>query len=627
MALRASKSGFVAIPLMAVFVCVIYGVLTKEVLDLQSFKKNQTSSLPPSKSPRDLIRKSSPSEQLAGETSHSGAHWISEKLLESGEPLVLPDGTVIKPDSPEREALRSLDALKPVADSSGSDLRFRLLERAGNLAVHGEKPWKSLVMVATAYHRAGNLEAREFWFERAIRLAVDPDDRQESSQALREVVKGFVSIGEIEQGLELIHRIPIEQYRDLATAEVVRAIAGRQDIGRALTFAFGINDAKARHLALRGVAEAQARFQSTSEAMQTVMLIPSGKSRDDATMRVAFARASVGDSAGAANLVEKIENRSTRDLALMRLADGATRTNGTGASELYLSLLRDPYLRDELLLELVAKQVARARLTEAQAAAARIETRAERAAAMELLVSLQVRQGDIRGAIKRARKIEIPSSRDRALQTIALQQVTMQGPPAARYTASLIKTARAKDLAYRKIAERTASLGNNRQIAPTIGEIGTPEERASALASVAKLQARRGLLSPARYLISEAEVEVQKIPEPKKQWKAMSMLATAHLETGDESAAMQVAAEISDVGLRDRTYQQLSRQFAGLADIDHAEETALAIQKESTREKALDEVARVVAGRTRATEALGRLKKFDHRRQQVKFLLEVARRI
>ena len=107
----------------------------------------------------------------------------------------------------------------------------------------------------------------------------------------------------------------------------------------------------------------------------------------------------------------------------------------------------------------------------------------------------------------------------------------------------------------------------------------------------------------------------------------MSMLASAHLETGDESTAMKTAAGIADAGMRDRTYQQLSRKFAGLSEIGLAEESAQAIEKETTRVKALDEVARVVAGRTRATEALGRLKMFDGRRQQVKFLLEVAQRI
>ena len=105
------------------------------------------------------------------------------------------------------------------------------------------------------------------------------------------------------------------------------------------------------------------------------------------------------------------------------------------------------------------------------------------------------------------------------------------------------------------------------------------------------------------------------------------MLATAYAEAQDSDAALSMAASIGDAGLRDRAYQQLTRNFASIPDVALAEQSAQAIDRETTRERALADMARRVAGKTRPNEAIGRLKEFDTRSQQVRFLLAVADRI
>ena len=154
-----------------------------------------------------------------------------------------------------------------------------------------------------------------------------------------------------------------------------------------------------------------------------------------------------------------------------------------------------------------------------------------------------------------------------------------------------------------------------------------PEERASALAAVARTRARRESLEPARLLIQDAVRVVEMIPAQKNQWKALGMLAAAYAEARDSGAALSMAASIGDAGLRDRAYQQLSRNFASIPDIALAEQSAQAIGRETTRERALADMARTVAGKTRPNEAIGRLQEFDSRSQQVRFLLAVADRI
>ncbi len=151
-----------------------------------------------------------------------------------------------------------------------------------------------------------------------------------------------------------------------------------------------------------------------------------------------------------------------------------------------------------------------------------------------------------------------------------------------------------------------------------------PEERASALAAVARTRARRGALEPARLLIQDAERAVEMIPAQKNQWKVLGVLAAAYAESRDSNAALTTAASIGNAGLRDRAYQQLTRNFASIPDIELAEYSAREIDRETTRERAMADMARTVAGKTPPNEAIGRLKEFDTRSQQVRFLLAVA---
>ena len=90
---------------------------------------------------------------------------------------------------------------------------------------------------------------------------------------------------------------------------------------------------------------------------------------------------------------------------------------------------------------------------------------------------------------------------------------------------------------------------------------------------------------------------------------------------------MKTAASVDNFAMRDRTYQLISRKFAALTDVKRAEESALAIERETTRERALDDVAKTMASKVRPTETLGRVRDFDSRRQKVRFLIAVAKSI
>jgi len=375
------------------------------------------------------------------------------------------------------------------------------------------------------------------------------------------------------------------------------------------------------------VGESQARIGRLEDAINTVNGIGTGRLQDDAWTRVALARASGGDAAGAANVLGRISDGRTRNLAGVKVSEAQARAGGAGSIEILLGAMHDPFLRDESLRRIVEAQVARADFDAAEASACRITDENEQALAMEALVGLQVRSGDLQGALMRARNIGMAEPRSRALRTVALGVTVREGTVAGRNVAALIMDSEERDQTYRQVAERSAALGRPLDALMTVYNIDAPAERAATLATLAQWRARRGAVSPALVLLRDAVREVEQIPQQKHQEKALGMLASAYAEARESTVAMSTAASIESVGLRDRAYQQLTRQFAALPDIELAERSAAAIQVEKTREQALDAMAQTVAGKVAPSKALGVVGKFGRRRQQVQFLLAVAQRI
>lgn len=530
------------------------------------------------------------------------------------------------------EAKRGAEAGVLVSEKEGTEsnlarLRRRLLERAGYLALHGEDPAKNLVLVAQTFYRGGDRAPAMEWFEKARRMASDPDNTVNSSKALREVMKGLLVVGEFERAEQLIAEIPLSGERDLARAEVATAFARKGKFEEALRMAGTVVEAGARAVALRGVADGQARLGRLNDAINTVNGIAAGPLQDDAWMRVALARVAMGDGTGAANVLGRISDDRARVLAGLKVAEAQAKSGGAGLIEILLAAMHDPFLRDESLRRIVEAQVARADFDAAEASAFRITDENEQALAMEALVGLQVRSGELQGALLRARNIDIAESRSRALRAVALGVTVREGTVAGRNVAGLIMDSKERDQTYRQVAERSAALGRPLDALMTVYNIDAPAERAATLATLAQWRARRGAVSPALVLLQDAVREVEQIPQQKHQEKALGMLASAYAEARESTVAMSTAASIENVGLRDRAYQQLTRKFAAVPDIGLAERSAAAIQVEKTREQALDAMAQTVAGKVAPSKALGVVGKFEKRRQQVKFLLAVAQRI
>ncbi|MGB0144999.1 MAG: hypothetical protein ACPGAP_09525, partial [Akkermansiaceae bacterium] len=91
-------------------------------------------------------------------------------------------------------------------------------------------------------------------------------------------------------------------------------------------------------------------------------------------------------------------------------------------------------------------------------------------------------------------------------------------------------------------------------------------------------------------------------------------------------AAISTASLISNVSLRDVTYQRLALSFARLSEPSLATQSAQLIERETTRERALASVATTLASRVPLTQAVRVASSLNGYRQQVRFLLGVAGR-
>ena len=536
---------------------------------------------------------------------------------------------LIKRDAPPAKELASQDKNVSVLASEKpaaiTGLRYRLLLEAAARALHSETPWSDLSTVALAFKRAGDKEAALYWFKRAARLAKDPDDQRAGSEAMREVTRSLILARYLDQAADLISQIPERKIRERSISDLVRAFAQNRKFSAARSLARTLSEANALGFAYRNIAEAEARYLSLDDALLTVRLISDRGIRDDALSRLASIRASAGDPDGAMSLVNKINDSRLRDLALVRLAKLESR-GGRLSIESLSALIKDPFFRDQALREMVASEVERRHLDEATRAAHRIKNSTQRAKAYESLVMLQLRHRDYDGALARAQAINLYEFRNRALQAVAVAQVSANGVKSARNIANLIGDDELREITYRKIASRASVIGKSRLAVETIRYMGDPSERAMAFASVALTQANYGDDRAARRLARDADRELNEVLSEREFAKTVGVLAEVHAQTGDSNSAFQAAASIQNSGLRDLTYQKIALRFARSKEPDLATQSARLIERDLTRERALDSVADALAGGVSAADALDLVGDLETRSQQVRFLVAIAGR-
>ena len=528
-------------------------------------------------------------------------------------------------DSPKSLMSDDVEASSLTKESGGkmTGIRRRLLLEAAEKALFSKTPWSDLSVIALAFKRAGDEEAARYWFLRAARLAQDPDNQVEASMAMREVVKYLVSANFLNLSKKLTARIPVESQRDRAKDELVKAFSSLKRFEEAREIASSLQNSKAKGLAYGSIAEAEAYLLELPEVMETLSMISETSDRYSAFSKVASILAGRGDSDGAISLINRIDNTRLRDVALARLVSVKS---GGSAFDSLVSMIRDPFVRDQAVISMISNEADRRRINLVSSNVERIQSPAEKEKAYEALVSLQIRHGDLMGALDRAQSIGSENVRNRALQAVALAEVRKGGIGAARKVANLINDLEARETAYRKLAQQAAVSGQSAGAVDTVSYIDDPSERALAFASLALTRARYGDDGGARVLVQDASRELNYVSSARDQAQTAGMVAEVFAQTGDSVSAFDAAASIPNAGLRDQTYQRLAVSFANSQEAELAEQSAHLIERETTRERALDSVALTLAKHVPFTDALNYAGQLGGSRQQVRFLVGVAGR-
>ena len=528
-------------------------------------------------------------------------------------------------DSPKSLMSDDVEASSLTKESGGkmTGIRRRLLLEAAEKALFSKTPWSDLSVIALAFKRAGDEEAARYWFLRAARLAQDPDNQVEASMAMREVVKYLVSANFLNLSKKLTARIPVESQRDRAKDELVKAFSSLKRFEEAREIASSLQNSKAKGLAYGSIAEAEAYLLELPEVMETLSMISETSDRYSAFSKVASILAGRGDSDGAISLINRIDNTRLRDVALARLVSVKS---GGSAFDSLVSMIRDPFVKDQAVISMISNEADRRRINLVSSNVERIQSPAEKEKAYEALVSLQIRHGDLMGALDRAQSIGSENVRNRALQAVALAEVRKGGIGAARKVANLINDLEARETAYRKLAQQAAVSGQSAGAVDTVSYIDDPSERALAFASLALTRARYGDDGGARVLVQDASRELNYVSSARDQAQTAGMVAEVFAQTGDSVSAFDAAASIPNAGLRDQTYQRLAVSFANSQEAELAEQSAHLIERETTRERALDSVALTLAKHVPFTDALNYAGQLGGSRQQVRFLVGVAGR-
>ena len=528
-------------------------------------------------------------------------------------------------DSPKSLMSDDVEASSLTKESGGkmTGIRRRLLLEAAEKALFSKTPWSDLSVIALAFKRAGDEEAARYWFLRAARLAQDPDNQVEASMAMREVVKYLVSANFLNLSKKLTARIPVESQRDRAKDELVKAFSSLKRFEEAREIASSLQNSKAKGLAYGSIAEAEAYLLELPEVMETLSMISETSDRYSAFSKVASILAGRGDSDGAISLINRIDDTRLRDVALARLVSVKS---GGSAFDSLVSMIRDPFVKDQAVISMISNEADRRRINLVSSNVERIQSPAEKEKAYEALVSLQIRHGDLMGALDRAQSIGSENVRNRALQAVALAEVREGGIGAARKVADLINDLEAHETAYRKLAQQAAVSGQSAGAVDTVSYIDDPSERALAFASLALTRARYGDDGGARELVQDASRELNYVSSALDRAQTAGMVAEVFAQTGDSVSAFDAAASIPNAGLRDQTYQRLAVSFANSQEAELAEQSAHLIERETTRERALDSVALTLAKHVPFTDALDYAGQLGGSRQQVRFLVGVAGR-
>ena len=361
------------------------------------------------------------------------------------------------------------------------------------------------------------------------------------------------------------------------------------------------------------------------------------RSIDDADYRawalhnIALARAESGDINGAFAIARSVDNRAW---FLRGMASAQAESGDIDGAFATARSIDDAFFHAVALHEIALAQAELGNIDGALATARSIDYPFYLNAALHGIVSTQAESGDIDGAFATARSVDDAYFHAEALRLIALAQVESGD------TDNALATARSIDddfvdlgenyrvLAFRDIASAQARVGDIGGAFATARSIDDAYYRAWALRNIASAQAESGEAQSAQKTFTNALSTARSIHEASRRADVLSGIASAQARIGDIDGALatahgmdsrvivwlNIASAQARVGDIDGAFATAARSIdypirhdvvldnialaqAEAKDFRGAMKTAMGIEKDEKRARALADIAKHLAAR------------------------------
>ncbi len=508
-----------------------------------------------------------------------------------------------------------------------ADIRQQVLTHAGHMAVHSEKPWQTLIIVAEAYEEEGDVTAMKSVLGDAEKLAHNPVDADVASWAIRDVVKAMVKMRLDDESLKAIENISHPQARDLATLDVAVWYSNQGDTQLAKDLSKSISNELTKDKLLVSVAEGESEYEGLNRAALTINQITNAAQRDDAWGKVAMKLSRAGDFPAAESAINRMTNEVKRDRTLVTMARELAKNGRASRGMQMLMRMSNSAMIDAALCEISSDYARRHEFTTSEYFSERIASKGKRSAAISTLTIEKSKRGEVDEALASVDVIPEELVRERTLRSIAGVMARLNNPRRARNVARRIQSANERDLAFASVAAAAAVKGETSIAFNTIQEISLPHAKALALLALARSQYAAGHVQKATTLQEKVVSLLAEVESNAQRDQVLVGVARLLQFQHDSYVASDYCALISNVGLRDKMWSELAVTQIRQGNLAASQASAGQIVNEQLRNQCYDATAKVFAQQVKPESAIVKSRELETHRQRVVFLCEIAGKI
>lgn len=493
----------------------------------------------------------------------------------------------------------------------------------------------------------------------ALSLAVVPasaDDAAQANKLLVEAVKRIQAAGTkqtpseqiplLEEALDKLNEI-VEQHptNDLA----VKLITGQQIGNISLTEladeiknlkrqaahddamaarsacleSLDINDSKCS-MWLPDIVRVHLRNGNIDSALDTATAVAPGYARDNMLFEISRKQAQAGHVKKALVTAERIETQGVRDTAFHEISVnqaavvGQHMQKGSLTDALAMAnTIRSIQVRDAALQDIVTAQVRAGAIQEALAAAGFIEAPRRRQSALRAIASVQIRvanqhlyAGNLQDALRTAAQIPDALARDQVFAAVATNQLAAEQFAGAVRTAQGIQDPSARDPVLARVAVAQLQQGNA-QAASTAKLIQTAGIRDQVLQEFVRIHVQDGNLESALTF-------AKTIGNIDTRDGRLNTIAQKHIEAGNLEPALSIA-KLMRTGMRDQVLESMVRAYTRNKELGNALALTELINNDNTRQTRFYYIAQahLQAGELQAAASIAQLMQPGNLRDQI----------